>query len=102
MAKRTTPPSKKMQKPSDAPLGAADEAQAYRDDSLARPVPPDNLYDAIRAEVDAVGGVEFEPLRRLADREPPLAISMKIGSMTSFTKTNDRSRHQCCFRGDET
>jgi hypothetical protein len=33
--------------------------------------PADNLFDAIRADVAAIGGVDFEPLRRRYDSELP-------------------------------
>ncbi len=71
MPKRTTPPNQKFPNPSNAPLAAADEAKAYRDDPLARPAPPDNLYDAIRAEVDRLGGgFIIKPLKRYRHRSP--------------------------------
>lgn len=40
-------------------------------DSLARFKPADNLYDAIRFDVEPLGGVEFEPLLRQRVRELP-------------------------------
>ena len=69
MAKSTTTPSKKLPTPSSTPTGAADEAKSYRDDPAARFAPYDNLWEAIRADVAPLGGVELEPLRRLLDEE---------------------------------
>ncbi|HEX4302947.1 MAG TPA: hypothetical protein VHZ78_09145 [Rhizomicrobium sp.] len=70
MPKRTTPPNFKFPAPSNASLGVADEAKSYRDDPLAYPA--DNLYDAIRVEVERLGGgFKFEPLLRIYDRAPP-------------------------------
>ncbi|HEY0106261.1 MAG TPA: hypothetical protein VGB91_09270 [Rhizomicrobium sp.] len=51
--------------------GLADDSQPFRDDSLARFAPADNLYDAIRADVASIGGVEFQPLLRTYEREFP-------------------------------
>lgn len=62
-------------------MGAADEAQAYRDDPLALAAPPDNIYDAIRAEVERLGGgFKFEPLLRVYDRDPPDFNDLSFGS----------------------
>jgi hypothetical protein len=33
--------------------------------------PADNLYDAIRSDVAAIGGIDFRPLSRHVDSEPP-------------------------------
>jgi len=71
MPKRTTPPNKKFPKPSNAPIGAADEPQAYRDDPLARYAPADNLFDAIRFDVERFGGGFYiKPLKRYRHRSP--------------------------------
>jgi hypothetical protein len=35
--------------------------------------PADNLFDAIRADVAPLGGVEFQPLLRHSEREPPFS-----------------------------
>ncbi len=65
MAKRTAPPNKRIPEPPSNPLGAADEAQPYRDDPLLRFAPYDNLWDAIRADVERFGGgFEIRPLDR--------------------------------------
>ena len=67
---KKTPPEKLPNQPS-AENGVRDEASVYRDDPKARFAPADNLYDAIRADVAAIGGVEFQPLRRTYGRELP-------------------------------
>jgi len=41
------------------------------DRERARFAPADNLYDAIRADVAPIGGVDFLPLFREGSREPP-------------------------------
>jgi hypothetical protein len=46
---------------------AANRAQ----DELERFAPADNLYDAIRADVESIGGIDLEPLLRDCSREPP-------------------------------
>ncbi len=53
MPKRTTPPNKKFQSPSNAIGIAADETNADRDDPLARYALTDNLFDAIWFDVEA-------------------------------------------------
>ena len=44
-----------------------------REQSPARFAPADNLYDAIRADVAPFGGVEFVPLLRSRESEPPFS-----------------------------
>jgi plasmid stability protein len=51
----------------------ADEAREIIENSLARFAPADNLYDAIRADVAPLGGVEFRPLLRQVSSEPPFS-----------------------------
>ena len=38
---------------------------------MMRFAPADNLYDAIRADVEPIGGIDFEPLLRDRDNEYP-------------------------------
>jgi len=50
------------------------EAREILEDALARGGPaavPANLYDAIRAIVEPLGGIELEPFPRQPVREPP-------------------------------
>ena len=50
------------------------EARDILEDALGvkQPTPaPDNLYDAIRAIVEPLGGIELEPFPRQPVREPP-------------------------------
>jgi hypothetical protein len=71
MPKRTTPQTKKLPAPSSMPLAAADEAGTYRDDPLARYAPADNLFDAIRFDVERLGGgFVIKPLKRYRHRSP--------------------------------
>ena len=71
MAKRTTTPNKKLPKPSNTPVGAADEVSPYRDDPNARFAPFENLFDAIRADVaEFGGGFVIKPLKRYRHRSP--------------------------------
>ena len=51
----------------------ADEPRGFARDPVARFAPADNLYDAIRSDVAAMGGVEFQPLMRRYNREPPFS-----------------------------
>ena len=51
----------------------ADEAREILESSLARFAPADNLYDAIRSDVAPLGGVEFMPLLRHRESEPPFS-----------------------------
>jgi antitoxin FitA len=49
------------------------EAREILEDALVgkQPAPvPDNLYDAIRAIVEPLGGIELEPFRRQPVRDP--------------------------------
>jgi hypothetical protein len=41
------------------------------DSELARFAPAGNLYDAIRSDVEPIGGVDLEPLLRDRSGEPP-------------------------------
>lgn len=50
------------------------EAREILEDALAgkrSAAVPDNLYDAIRAIVEPLGGIELEPFPRQPVREPP-------------------------------
>jgi len=49
------------------------EAREILQDALVgeRPAVPANLYDAIRAIVEPLGGIELEPIPRQLTREPP-------------------------------
>ena len=51
------------------------EAREILEDALGDKEPvttvPKNLYDAIRAIVEPLGGIELEPFPRQAIREPP-------------------------------
>ena len=50
------------------------EARDILEDALGAKHPaavPDNLYDAIRAIVEPLGGIELEPFPRQPVREPP-------------------------------
>lgn len=50
------------------------EAREILEDALISERPaavPDNLYDAIRAIVEPVGGIELEPFRRQPLPDPP-------------------------------
>jgi len=50
------------------------EAREILENALVDPnsaVAPDNLYDAIRAIVEPLGGIELEPFPRQPVREPP-------------------------------
>ena len=50
------------------------EAREILEDALVRGGPvavPTNLYDAIRAIVEPLGGIELEPFPRQPVREPP-------------------------------
>jgi plasmid stability protein len=50
------------------------EAREILEDVLVgkpSPAAPDNLYDAIRAIVEPIGGIELEPFPRQPVREPP-------------------------------
>ena len=49
------------------------EAREILEDALIREAPavPTNLYDAIRAIVEPLGGIELEPFPRQPVREPP-------------------------------
>jgi plasmid stability protein len=50
------------------------EAREILEDALVRGGPvaaPTNLYDAIRAIVEPLGGIELEPFPRQPMREPP-------------------------------
>lgn len=50
------------------------EARDILEDALGikQPAPvPDNLYEAIRAIVEPIGGIELEPFPRQPVREPP-------------------------------
>jgi hypothetical protein len=38
---------------------------------MDRFAPANNLYDAIRADVESIGGVNFQPLLRDISSEPP-------------------------------
>lgn len=59
--------------------GLEDPARAYVHRSavgspasdIERFAPADNLYDAIRADVESLGGVDLEALQRDRSREPP-------------------------------
>ena len=59
--------------------GLQDPSRAYvhkpqatpQEDWTARFAPADNLYDAIRSDVEPVGGVDLEPLLRDRDSEYP-------------------------------
>jgi hypothetical protein len=59
--------------------GFEDPARAYVHKSainsptsdIERFAPADNLYDAIRADVESLGGVDLEPLQRDRSREHP-------------------------------
>jgi plasmid stability protein len=49
------------------------EAREILEDALVGKQPaavPDNLYDAIRAIVEPLGGIELEPFRRQPVRDP--------------------------------
>jgi plasmid stability protein len=51
----------------------SDEAREIIEKLLERFEPADNLYDAIRADVSSVGGVEFQALDRFYSRELPFS-----------------------------
>jgi hypothetical protein len=55
------------------PKRVAKEPQEIPAHPLARFAPADNLYDAIRSDVAPLGGVEFMPLIRHRDSEPPFS-----------------------------
>lgn len=52
---------------------AAGEPRKPVQHSPERFAPADNLYDAIRADVAPFGGVEFMPLLRQRESEPPFS-----------------------------
>ncbi len=72
MAEDRKPPDKSPAKPPSRKIsGAAEEPNPYRSDPGARYAPADNLYDAIRADVAVLGGIDFQPLRRVQESEYP-------------------------------
>jgi hypothetical protein len=66
MPKRTTPPNPKFPNPSDASVGAAEEAKAYRDETE----PKVGRGEAIRRRFATLGGVELEPFPDAVLAEP--------------------------------
>lgn len=53
-------------------IRAADEARPFQGEKPTRFAPADNLHDAIRSDLEAIGGgIEFQPLRRVFGHEYP-------------------------------
>lgn len=52
---------------------AVKPVSADQEAARSRFAPADNLFDAIRADVERLGGIDFQSLHRLRDKEPPFS-----------------------------